>query len=79
VSGPATIVIAARGAAEADEPWFVRVRDYPGIGSALAWDRPVVLAPGAVLHRRFDVVIADGRLSEAQTTALAAELMAPES
>ena len=31
----------------------------------------MVLAPGAVLHRRFDVVIADGRLSEAQTTALA--------
>jgi Methane oxygenase PmoA len=79
VSGPATIVIAAPGAAEAGEPWFVRVRDYPGIGSALAWDRPVMLAPGAVLHRRFHVVIADGRLGEAQTTALAAELMAPRS
>ncbi len=79
VSGPATIVIAAPGAAEAGEPWFVRVRDYPGIGSALAWDRPVILAAGAVLHRRFDVVIADGRLSEAQTRTLAAELMAPRS
>jgi len=79
VSGPATIVIAAPGAAEAGEPWFVRVSDYPGIGSALAWERPVILAPGAVLHRRFDVVIADGRLGEAQTRALAAELMAPQS
>jgi hypothetical protein len=38
-----------------------------------------MLAPGAVLHRRFDVVIADGRLGEAQTRALAAELMAPQS
>ncbi|HET9778852.1 MAG TPA: DUF6807 family protein [Propionibacteriaceae bacterium] len=74
-SGLATIVIAAPGAAEAAEPWFVRVRDYPGIGSALAWDRPAVLSPGAVLHRRFDVAIADGRLSAAQTKALAAELM----
>ena len=75
ISGPATIVIAAPGAAKAGEPWFVRVRDYPGIGSALAWDRPVTLAPEAVLSRRFDVAIADGRLSAAQTQALAAELM----
>ena len=75
ISGPATIVIAAPDAAEAGEPWFVRVRDYPGIGSALAWDRPVTLAPDAVLSRRFDVAIADGRLSAAQTQALAAELM----
>jgi Family of unknown function (DUF6807) len=74
-SGPATIVIAAPGAAEAGEPWFARVRDYPGIGSALAWDRPAVLAPGAVLHRRFDVAIADGRLTEAEARTMATELM----
>jgi predicted dehydrogenase len=76
--GPATIVIAAPGAAEAGEPWFVRVREYPGIGSALAWDRPAVLSPGAVLRRRFDVAIADGRLTEARTRSLAAELMTPQ-
>ncbi len=64
VSGSATIVIVAPGAAEAGEPWFVRVDDYPGIGSALAWDRPVILAPEAVLGRRFDVAIADGRLTD---------------
>jgi predicted dehydrogenase len=78
MSGPATIVIAAPGAARAAEPWFVRVRNYPGIGSALAWDRPLVLSPGTVLRRRFDVAIADGRLTEAQTKALAAELMTPQ-
>ncbi len=78
MSGPATIVIAAPGAAEAGEPWFVRVRDYPGIGSALAWDSPAVLAPGAVLRRRFDVAIADGRLTEARARSLAAELMTPQ-
>ncbi len=78
LSGPATIVIAAPGAAEAGEPWFVRVREYPGIGSALAWDRPVVVSPGAVLRRRFDVAIADGRLTEARTRSLAAELMTPQ-
>ena len=75
ISGPATIVLAAPDAVEAGEPWFVRVRGYPGIGSALAWDRPTVLPPGAVLRRRFDVAIADGRLTDAQAKALAAELM----
>ena len=76
VSGPATIVLLAPDAVAAGEPWFVRVRDYPGIASALAWDRPAVLAPGAALNRRFDVTIADGRLTEVQAKALADELMA---
>jgi hypothetical protein len=76
-SGPATIVIAGAEAAAAGEPWFVRVRDYPGLGSALAWDRPVSLQSGDVLSRRFDIAIADGRLSEAEATALAGKLMAP--
>ena len=75
LSGPATVVIAAPAAAAQDEPWFVRVRDYPGVGSALAWDRPVVLAPGETLSRRFDVAIADGRLTTAQAVALAGELL----
>ena len=75
LSGPATVVIAAAEAAAAGEPWFVRVRDYPGIGSALAWDRPVVLRAGDVLSRRFDIAIADGRLTTAQSAALAGELL----
>jgi len=74
ISGPATIVIAAPDAAAAAEPWFVRVRGYPGLGSALAWDRPASLAPGAVLRRSFGVAIADGRLSEAETRELVAEV-----
>ena len=76
VSGPATIIIAAPDAAEAGEPWFVRVRGYPGLGSALAWDQPVLIAPGAALRRRFTVAIADGRLSEDEARALGAELVA---
>jgi hypothetical protein len=78
LGGPATIVIAAPSSATAAEPWFVRVRDYPGIGSALAWDSPTVLPPGAELSRRFDVAIADGRLTEEQTRVLAGELVAME-
>jgi hypothetical protein len=76
VSGPATIIVSAPGAFTAGEPWFVRVRDYPGLGSALAWDRPVILAPDAVLERRFIAVIADGRLAVPETAQLAAELSA---
>ena len=76
VSGPATIVIRAPDAAAAGEPWFVRVLSYPGVGSALAWDRPVSLPAGGVLRRRFDVAVADGRLTEAETTDLAAEVTA---
>lgn len=77
-NGPATIVVAAAEAAEAGEPWFVRVREYPGLGSALAWQRPVSLRAGEVVHRRFDIAIADGRLTEAQTTALASRLMSSQ-
>ena len=76
ISGPATVVITASDAAEAGEPWFVRVREYPAVGSALAWDRPASLAAGGVLRRRFDVAVADGRLSEAETRDLAAEVTA---
>ena len=79
VSGPATIVISAPDALAAGEPWFVRVRDYPGLGSALAWDRPKVLAPDAVLKRRFDVAVADGRLTEAEARQLADELITSRS
>lgn len=72
VSGAATLVVAAPGAAAAGEPWFVRVDGYPGLGSALAWDRPHRLDAGATLSRRFDVAVADGRLTEAECAALAA-------
>lgn len=79
VSGPATIVIAAPDSSTAREPWFVRVSGYPGLGSALAWDRTVMLLPGEVLKRRFHAVIADGRLTVPETTELAAELTAAAS
>jgi hypothetical protein len=51
----------------------VRVSSYPGLGSALAWDRPLVLAAGETLERAFDVVVVDGRLdAHAVTEVLAA-------
>jgi hypothetical protein len=70
-NGPATVVISGTEAAASGEPWFVRVSDYPGLGSALAWDQPVSLQAGDTLSRRFEIAIADGRLTEAEVRALA--------
>ncbi|MFC4140141.1 MULTISPECIES: DUF6807 family protein [unclassified Microbacterium] len=59
--GEATVALAPADAATAADPWFVRVDDYPGIGSALAWDSPVQLAGGESLTRSFRGLVADGR------------------
>ncbi|WP_433379748.1 PmoA family protein [Actinoplanes sp. CA-142083] len=57
-----TLVFVQAGPDGLDDPWFVRTRDYPGIGSALAWDRPLLLASGDAVSRRFLIVVADGIL-----------------
>ena len=33
-------------------PWFVRLRDYPALGPALAWDRPQTIAAGQARRPR---------------------------
>jgi len=53
---PYTLTFA--GLADADR-WFVRVAEYPAVGVAFAYSRPVTLAPGAVLARTFTVTISD--------------------
>jgi hypothetical protein len=55
-----------------DDPWFVRVEEYPGVGAALAWDTPLVVEN--VLRRRVVTVVADGRLSPREAAALAEEV-----
>ena len=55
--GPASVRFAAPP--ESDDPWFVRVTDYPGVGSALAWDRPLRLDEGPVT-RTISMVVGDG-------------------
>jgi len=47
-------------AAAAADPWFVRSADYAGVCSAIAWDRPLIVAAGNVFSRRLRVVVADG-------------------
>jgi len=68
--GPASLIFAAP--AEAQDPWFVRMAEYPAVGSALAWDRPVTLAAGESVVRSFTVWIVDAKLSPAEAAGLAA-------
>ncbi|MET3422037.1 hypothetical protein BJ973_001249 [Actinoplanes tereljensis] len=70
-----TLVFVAGDAATRNDRWFVRTRDYLGVGSALAWDAPLVLSAGASLTRRVVTVVADGSLSEARAAAYAGQLV----
>ncbi|WP_206061552.1 DUF6807 family protein [Nonomuraea basaltis] len=57
---------------DAGDAWFVRVEEYPGVGQALAWDRPLLVED--TLTRRIVTIVADGRLDHASASALAAEV-----
>ncbi|MGV9600021.1 DUF6807 family protein [Streptosporangium sandarakinum] len=59
--------------AQRSDPWFVRTAEYPGVGPALAWEKPLVI--GDVLARRVVTVVADGRLDRATAAALAEKAM----
>ncbi|HKU31695.1 MAG TPA: DUF6807 family protein [Arthrobacter sp.] len=59
--GPASLVFQAPP--EAADPWFVRLSDYPGVGSALAWDSAIELAAGESVARSFSAWIVDGKVS----------------
>ncbi|HWS36211.1 MAG TPA: PmoA family protein [Actinoplanes sp.] len=74
-SGDWTLVFLGATARTRADRWFVRTRDYLGIGSALAWDAPLLIAPGETLDRRIVTVIADGRVSPEQAAAYAGVLV----
>lgn len=57
--------------ANSADPWFVRVREYPGIGAALAWRNPLVFTDS--LTRRVITIVADGRLDPDLAQDLATE------
>jgi hypothetical protein len=69
---PWSLMLAGEDAETRGDPWFVRTRDYPGVGSALAFERPVVLGPGEVVTRSLLIAVVDGILgSEAASAVLA--------
>ncbi|GAA4682720.1 PmoA family protein [Phytohabitans rumicis] len=55
----------------ARDRWFVRARDYLGVGSSLTWDQPLVLDPDETITRRMIAVVVDGDLPFAAAAALA--------
>ena len=59
---PWTLIFVCGGPPHPTDPWFVRSRDYAGVGSALAWHQPLLVAPGRHVRRRILTVVADGRL-----------------
>lgn len=67
--GDFTVALAPARGQSADDPWFVRVADYPGLGSAWAWDRPAVVEPGAPFTRGLRCLVADGRLTDEEVAA----------
>ncbi|MBT1001304.1 Gfo/Idh/MocA family oxidoreductase [Paenarthrobacter sp. DKR-5] len=66
--GTATVMFLAPQ--ESADPWFVRVADYPGAGSALAWDTPVSATNADPVRRTITTFIADGELGAARITEL---------
>lgn len=64
--GDFTLAVVPGDARTAADPWFVRVAGYPGIGSALAWDRPLVVRRGHPERRALRWVVADGRWDDAR-------------
>ncbi len=59
-----TLVFTGTNPATRDDPWFVRVEDYPGVGSQLAARDPLTLPPGGAVTRGLRTLLADGTLSD---------------
>jgi hypothetical protein len=58
----ASLLVMPTDEVTAADPWFVRSAGYPGLGSALAWDKPIEVTREQPLRRGFRAVIADGQV-----------------
>ncbi|GGL83398.1 oxidoreductase [Streptomyces fumigatiscleroticus] len=65
-----TLVFAGATDRTRKDPWFVRTGEYPGVGSSLAHDERLPIAPGDTVVRRIVTVVADGRLGRDGAAAL---------
>ncbi|MFI9343523.1 PmoA family protein [Streptomyces sp. NPDC052773] len=72
-----TLVFAGATDATRRDPWFVRTAEYPGVGSSLAHDARLPVAPGDTLVRRVVTVVADGRLDRGEAAALIRKAVTP--
>ena len=51
-------------------PWYVRLRDYPALGPAVAWDHPQMLAAGMRVAHGILAAVVDGHVAPADVPAL---------
>ncbi|RSH94932.1 hypothetical protein EHS25_000016 [Saitozyma podzolica] len=65
VNGEATLVLIPEDTVSAADPWVVRQSSYPGIGSAVAWEKCVEIPAGQSISRGFKIAVLDGRLDRA--------------
>jgi predicted dehydrogenase len=77
VCGHATLVFVPADAQSARDPWFVRCADYPGVGSAIAWDRRREIPEGRSITRSFRIAIVDG-LADRKRAAEIAQSLIPD-
>ncbi|MFI7633660.1 PmoA family protein [Nonomuraea sp. NPDC049400] len=68
---PWTVLFTPADETTARDRWFVRARDYLGVCSSLAWDEPLLLAPGETVGRHVAAVVIDGVISSATAAELA--------
>ncbi|MFF3331352.1 PmoA family protein [Streptomyces sp. NPDC002888] len=77
VGGTWTLVFAGATEQTRRDPWFVRVEEYPGVGSSLAYDERLPIPPGETVVRRIVTVVADGRLDRDGAAALVRKAVSP--
>ena len=56
---------------EAHDPWFVRVGEYPAVGSGLAWLDALTIRPDAPVTRTITAFVHDGELDDVAIARLA--------
>ena len=66
----ATILLMPTDPVTAADRWFVRSSGYPGVGSSLAWDKPVEVVRSRPVRRGFRAIIADGQCDPADLVAI---------
>ena len=69
--GSWTLLFVPADKATAHDRWFVRLRDYVGVGSSVTWDLPLVLAPEETISRHIITVVVDGAVPPATLAELA--------
>ncbi|MFE9168631.1 PmoA family protein [Streptomyces kebangsaanensis] len=72
-----TLVFAGATGTTRRDAWFVRAEEYPGVGSSLAAEDRLAVAPGESVVRRVVTVVADGRLGRDEAGVLARKAVIP--